>query len=138
MQDLVWLHVWVRAIRFGAVRFGTSYSNLRWPYIFKHKIWGKYLVLHSIKYGNHLEFSVKYDFIVFCYKIKTYTTFATFEINITSIWNLLSFRLDNWHLWNWYLNIICNLMLIQNDFLGKRSLMGWMQTESKLLSINLY
>jgi len=39
MQALVWhCVVRFRAIRFGAVQFGTSYANLRQPDIIKHQI----------------------------------------------------------------------------------------------------
>jgi len=41
-QALVWL---------GMFWFGTSYANLRWPYILKHQTKGKSLVLYSNKYG---------------------------------------------------------------------------------------
>jgi len=52
IQALVWLlMVQFRAVLFGAVHFGTEYTNLRQPRIFKHQISGKNLVLPSSKYG---------------------------------------------------------------------------------------
>ena len=52
MQALAWLlMVQFRAILFGAVHFGTGYTNLRQSHIFKHQISGENLVLYLNKYG---------------------------------------------------------------------------------------